>query len=226
MNSLAAQVGTCSVVFFASSSSSTAEAAAAAPVAFVFLFVLSFLLLITFLFLLFVIVNDDEEGEEEEEAEHFGVRLLLIVAEEDVLVQRVKGIVEEEEEEEEEEKVIALFSLFAALGEIDDSNVLPAVVLFSREPIEFETAVYLSVCVMENSIYVSALAGGTRVLFFMMNSQNKITTKKALTPFLTNSPLCGHRTNVHGNFFPLFSKRNDYTRSKTHHNNTSIKYLI
>ena len=109
VNSLAAQVGTCSVVFFASSSSSTAEAAAAAPVAFVFLFVLSFLLLITFLFLLFVVVNDDEEGEEEEEAEHFGVRLLLIVAEEDVLVQRVKGIVEEEEEEEE--KVIALFSL-------------------------------------------------------------------------------------------------------------------
>jgi len=104
VNSLAAQVGTCSVVFFASSSSSIAEAAAAAPVAFVFLvlFVLSFLLLITFLFLLFVIVNDDDE--EEEEAEHFGVRLLLIVAEEDVLVQLVKGIVEEE-------KVIALFSL-------------------------------------------------------------------------------------------------------------------
>jgi len=90
VNSLAAQCGTCSIIFFASSSSPTEEVAA--PVAFVFLtppllFVLSFLL-VKLLLLLLVIANEDdrdeaEEEEEEaseEEAEHFGIRLLLVVA--------------------------------------------------------------------------------------------------------------------------------------------------
>lgn len=27
-------------------------------------------------------------------------------------------------------------------------------------------------------------------------------------------------------FFPLFSNENDYTRTQTHHNNTSIKYYL
>ena len=51
---------------------------------------------------------------------------------------------------------------------MDDSNVLPAVVLFSREPIEFETAAYLSVCVMEKSIYVSAGGWDKSFVFSMM----------------------------------------------------------
>jgi hypothetical protein len=74
------------------------------------------------------------------------------------------------------------FSLFAALGEIDDSNVLPAVVLFSRELIEFETAVYLSVRPMENSIYVSA-GGWDKSLNSCEFELTNNTTKKALTPF-------------------------------------------
>ena len=81
---------------------------------------------------------------------------------------------------------LSFFLSFAALGEIDDSNVLPAVVLFSREPIEFETAAYLSVCVMEKSMYVSAGGWDKSFVFYddgVMNSQNNTTTKKALTPF-------------------------------------------
>lgn len=63
-------------------------------------------------------------------------------------------------------------------------------VLFSREPIEFETAAYLSVCVMEKSMYVSAGGWDKSFVFYddgVMNSQNNTTTKKALTPFLTKS---------------------------------------
>ena len=98
VNSLAAQCGTCSIMFFASSSSPTEEVAA--PVAFVFLappllFVLSFLLVkLLLLLLLLVIANEDDDGDEAEEeeeeaeaeeAEHFGIRLLLVVA---VIVRR------------------------------------------------------------------------------------------------------------------------------------------
>ena len=96
VNSLAAQCGTCSIMFFASSSLPTEEVAA--PVAFVFLappllFVLSFLL-VKLLLLLLVIANEDDDGDEaeedeeeaeEEEAAHFGIRLLLVVA---VIVRR------------------------------------------------------------------------------------------------------------------------------------------
>ena len=63
-------------------------------------------------------------------------------------------------------------------------------VLFSREPIEFETAAYLSVCVMEKSIYVSAGGWDKSFVFYddgVMNSQNNTTTKKALTPFFNQS---------------------------------------
>ena len=62
-------------------------------------------------------------------------------------------------------------------------------VLFSREPIEFETAAYLSVCVMEKSIYVSA--GGWDKSFYddgVMNSQNNNNNEKSADPiFKTKS---------------------------------------
>lgn len=112
-------------------------------------------------------------------------------------------------------------------------------VLFSREPIEFETAAYLSVCVMEKSIYVSAGGWDKSFVFYddgVMNSQNNTTTKKALTPFLTNQePGQSHKQSkgvrvcvvpLFRSFSPLFSNETIHTRSKTHHNNTSIKYLI
>lgn len=87
-------------------------------------------------------------------------------------------------------------------------------------------------------MYVSAGGWDKSFVFYddgVMNSQNNTTTKKALTPFLTNQEPGGGPTNkakecvcVLSLFFVRFSPffRNDYTRSKTHHNNTSIKYLI
>ena len=80
-------------------------------------------------------------------------------------------------------------------------------------------------------MYVSAGGWDKSFVFYddgVMNSQNNTTTKKALTPFLTKSQASPTNKGVHvcvvplfRSFFPLFS-----TRSKTHHNNTSIKYLI
>jgi hypothetical protein len=86
-------------------------------------------------------------------------------------------------------------------------------------------------------MYVSAGGWDKSFVFYddgVMNSQNNTTTKKALTPFLTNQepvPQTKQRSACvccpsFSFVFPPFFERNDYTRSKTHHNNTSIKYLI
>ena len=65
----------------------------------------------------------------------------------------------------------------------------------------------------------------------MMNSQQVITTtKKALTPFLTKkarpTKACVCCPSFSFVFPPFFEQRNDYTRTQTHHNNTSIKYYL
>lgn len=86
-------------------------------------------------------------------------------------------------------------------------------------------------------MYVSAGGWDKSFVFYddgVMNSQNNTTTKKALTPFLTKSQASPTNkakecTCVCPSFsfvFPLFSNETIHTRSKTHHNNTSIKYLI
>ena len=105
-------------------------------------------------------------------------------------------------------------------------------VLFSREPIEFETAAYLSVCVMEKSIYVSAGGWDKSFVFYddgVMNSQNN-NNEKSADPIFSNNDNDQTKKDQNPVFFvrsfPPFFERNDYTRSKTHHNNTSIKYLI
>ena len=88
-------------------------------------------------------------------------------------------------------------------------------------------------------MYVSAGGWDKSFVFYddgVMNSQNNTTTKKALTPFLTNQePGQSHKQSKgvrvccpsFSFVFPPFSNNETiHTRSKTHHNNTSIKYLI
>ena len=88
-------------------------------------------------------------------------------------------------------------------------------------------------------MYVSAGGWDKSFVFYddgVMNSQNNTTTKKALTPFLKprarpvpqtkQRSACVCCPSFSFVFPPFFEQRNDYTRSKTHHNNTSIKYLI
>jgi hypothetical protein len=88
-------------------------------------------------------------------------------------------------------------------------------------------------------MYVSAGGWDKSFVFYddgVMNSQNNTTTKKALTPFFTTRARPVPQTKQRSArvccpsfsfvFPPFFEQRNDYTRSKTHHNNTSIKYLI
>jgi hypothetical protein len=82
---------------------------------------------------------------------------------------------------------------------------------------------------MEKSIYVSAGGWDKSFVFYddgVMNSQNN-NNEKSADPIFNQEPGQSHK-GVHvcvvplfRSFFPLFS-----TRSKTHHNNTSIKYLI
>ena len=109
-------------------------------------------------------------------------------------------------------------------------------VLFSREPIEFETAAYLSVCVMEKSIYVSAGGWDKSFVFYddgVMNSQNN-NNEKSADPIFNQEPGQSHKQrsacvccpSFSFVFPPFFERNDDYTGSKTHHNNTSIKYLI
>ena len=68
-------------------------------------------------------------------------------------------------------------------------------VLFSREPIEFETVAYLSVCVMEKSIYVSAGGWDKRFVFYddgVMNSQNN-NNEKSADPIFNQEPGQSHK---------------------------------
>ena len=87
-------------------------------------------------------------------------------------------------------------------------------------------------------MYVSAGGWDKSFVFYddgVMNSQNNNNNEKSADPiFKTKSQASPTNkakecTCVCPSFsfvFPLFSNETIHTRSKTHHNNTSIKYLI
>jgi len=82
---------------------------------------------------------------------------------------------------------------------------------------------------MEKSIYVSAGGWDKSFVFYddgVMNSQNNTTTKKALTPFLTNQePGQSHKQSkgvrvcvvpLFRSFFPLFPNNETITHAAKH----------